>query len=780
MRSRGFSPNAYYLKYVAKRYSWLAIVSLVVMGFHTVFDSALACLPGAGKRYNDINFSLIGICTNMEDTIFYGSALVAIIFAFVLFAFLWKKKEAYSTLSLGVSLKKQFLIRYLFGAGLLLLTYIALFFTSYTINITRIGGDEIGLALPYTVNYTLMFCAIALALYTLSALTVILSGRFIDALLSIISLLAAPYAIGMMLRYIFANFLHGAGLAHNADAEVNLWEWGELFTPITDYTTDMGAFTAFKEFFNIKAIPIDGEVRAESRAWFQDYINTYREEIALPVLGFILTVTVTVILALAAYLCFTRRHAEYSGKAGIYPAFYCTVAAIGSLGAALPMLILPINRFLILVLYCALFAVIFFILTAIYNSSIKAFFSRYKTALVSVGAICLCAVICNFGGLGYSYRVPEAEDVDQVYMEYIGNPVICRGRLGGHSYSTTNMIFYDQHGNPIAFDDRLDTAKDLTRFNWYVRFSSVPRITDPEDIEKVIDIHKSVIKDGIKTIGDCVYDPASPSETPFKADWHIVYILKDGSKIERYYEYISFASAEKISSIEETEPYREFYISNRIPKYGEQTVGEFQIENQMFEAADEFFSDITTLDMLSVEEKHELFEALVRDFADLSFEERYFSNDKVIGTIRYGRWLDTESGIMLSTRREAPEDSGCNVWYVTEKYTRTLDFLEKEGLMHVFDGNITVEKVEIQEFDPYLFGVNPTGDGVLLSIQSYDYIIHTPKNSPVTEVPESEWESYISRSRAIAGTTRGGILVRITYTSAKGLEKVIDRLIPNE
>ena len=135
---------------------------------------------------------------------------------------------------------------------------------------------------------------------------------------------------------------------------------------------------------------------------------------------------------------------------------------------------------------------------------------------------------------------------------------------------------------------------------------------------------------------------------------------------------------------------------------------------------------------------------------------------------------------MLSTRRETPEDSGCNVWYVTEKYTRTLDFLEKKGLMHVFDGNITVEKVEIQEFDPYIFGVNPTGDGVLLMIQSYDYVIHAPKNAPVTEVPESEWEAYISRSRAIAGTTRGGTLVRITYTSAKGIEKVIDRLIPNE
>lgn len=184
--------------------------------------------------------------------------------------------------------------------------------------------------------------------------------------------------------------------------------------------------------------------------------------------------------------------------------------------------------------------------------------------------------------------------------------------------------------------------------------------------------------------------------------------------------------------------------------------------------------------MLTLDEKQQLLEALVLDFAELSFEERYYSDDKVIGTIRLGRWLDTESGIMLSTRREAPEDSGCNVWYVTEKYTRTLGFLEEKGLMYAFDGEITVEKVEIQELDPYIFGANPTGSGVLLAIQSFDYIIHTPKNSPVTEVPASEWDSYISRSRAIAGTTRGGILVRITYTTENGLEKVIDRLIPNE
>ena len=774
MRSRDFSPNAHYLKYVAKRYSWLALISLAVIGLHTWFDA----LMDYGK--SKAHFTFVGVSTNMDNTIFYASALVAIIFAFVLFSFLWNKKEAFSTLSLGVSRKNQFLIRYLFGAGLLLITYIPSFAISYFINMARLVDDEIGLTSIYAVNYTLMFCAIALAIYTLAVLTAILSGRLIDGVLSVISLLAAPYAIGMLLRYVFSNFLLGAGLAHNADASVEMWEWGEIFKPITDYTNDLGAFTAFKDFFNITMIPIRLGQSGTVEEWYLDYINQYREDISLPILGFILTLAVTAIFALAAYFCFVRRPAEGSGKAGIYPVFYCTAAAIGALGAALPIFLLPINRFLILLCYCAVFAIHFFILTAIYNSSIKAYFSRYKTALIAVGAVCLCAIVCNFGGLGYSYKVPEADKVDRVIMEYLGNPVIYHGSYGGTYSSTMNIVFYDQKGNPISFDDRLDSVKSVEKLHWYVNLAYVPEITETEDVEKAIEIHKAVIRDGIRTRGDCGYDPNDPSATTVKADWHIVYVLTDGTRIERYYEYLSLASIETISTIEESSTYRDFYISQRLPANGEQNISEFQLDGQMFEAADEFFSDVTALDMLSLEEKQELFEALVLDFADLTFEERYFSDEKVIGTIRLGRWLDTESGIMLSTRREAPEDSGCNVWYVTEKYTRALEFLEEKGLMYVFNGNITVEKVEIQAFDPYIFGANPTGSGVLLAIQSYDYIIHTPKNSPVTEIPESEWDSYVSRSRAIAGTTRGGTLVRITYTTENGLEKVIDRLIPNE
>ena len=44
-----------------------------------------------------------------------------------------------------------------------------------------------------------------------------------------------------------------------------------------------------------------------------------------------------------------------------------------------------------------------------------------------------------------------------------------------------NIVFYDQKGNPISFDDRLDSVKSVEKLLWYVNLAYVPEITEPED-----------------------------------------------------------------------------------------------------------------------------------------------------------------------------------------------------------------------------------------------------------------------------------------------------------
>lgn len=777
MKSRGFSPDAHYFKYVAKRYSWLMLISLFVMANHTWIDAINGYKVEFGNlaAWNEMPYNVIGQRSNVEDTIQYASAIIAVFFAIVLFSFLWRKKESFSTLALGVSLRNQFLIRYLYGAGMLIVTYAASFIPSYFITMKRLGGDMLGLCSRYTFNYALTFTAVALAVYTLAVLAAILSGRFIDFIVSCGSLLAAPYAIGQILKHIFGNFLHGSDLSHTGTEYVTLYNWGELFTPITSYTDKFGAFTSFREFFN-RSVTANCTEDFYKKLIEYGNIEVQKRLTSLPVKGFVITLALTILTALLACLFFMRRPTEKSGKAGAYPAFYITTSIIASLGCASFVFTLPLNRFLLLLLYCIAAALAFFILTVLYEANVKSFFIHYKPALCSLGVVCFCVLICILGGFGFSGYLPEASEIESVMLDYFANPSIYHGTYGSISSKGSDLTYRIEDGKVIFSSGNVNS---ITSQVWTTNLEDLPIFTDQEDIETILDIHKYVINDGMKTRGDCGFDPDDPSSAVIRVDWHIVYKMKDGTRVERYYPYVTLRTAEVISGIEMSNTLRDFYISKRTDR-SDGMRNHFDMSQKVFQAADEFFADIVTLNMLTLEEEYELLDALAYDFADLSYEDRYFSSDKTLGIIRFAVEYKSGQDGYYSAFKTTPEQLDGATWYVTEKYTRTLDFLEKKGLIYAFGGKMTVNSVEIQEFEPYACGDNPSGQGAFIVISSYDNLLHSSKKSELTSVPESEWEDYIGRSRAIAATTRGGTLLRITYTNSSGEHKVIDRLIPNE
>ena len=129
MKSRGFSPDAHYLKYVVKRYSWLALIPVALIGFHTWIGNMIFGVETASPHGSFVGkyYRVVDTGTALSDTITYASVLVGFLIALILFSFLWNKKENSSTLSLGVSLKNQFLIRYLFGAGMITFSYVLSF-----------------------------------------------------------------------------------------------------------------------------------------------------------------------------------------------------------------------------------------------------------------------------------------------------------------------------------------------------------------------------------------------------------------------------------------------------------------------------------------------------------------------------------------------------------------------------------------------------------------------------------------------------------------------------
>ena len=788
MKSRGFSPDAHYFKYVAKRYSWLALISLVLIGFHTwagwflfgrdtvgagyVMDGVTGEYYFGSNMREIISFSIINYTADLGKTLPCFSSIIALLYALVLFGFLWRKNECFTTLSHGVSLRKQFLIRYLFGAGLMTLCDALSFGLSYAIHLNQIGGDTTGLTLPYSLCYFAVYIVLELCIYTLSVLFAVLSGRFLDCLISVGGILAAPYAIGNMLRHIFANFLHGSalGLPENS---LFITDAASEFNSILMYAKKFGAFTAFEDVLYGVPIPASGDPK-----WLKDMvIEAYREEyIKLPWLPFFLCLAAMITAAVVACVVFCRRPAEYAGKAGIYPPVYVTSAFLIAVGISSFIGELPINRYLLMLLICAAFLLVFFILVAVYRASIKSSLKHCPSALGGVSALLLCVLICAFGAFGYSDYIPETAEIESAVINYVGNPTV----LGGPSVN----LFYSGYSvfsptEDVEFNQITKSVSAVAKLSWWKYMNELPVLTDDEDVEAVRDIHRYVINSGMKTRGDCKLEK-DVSDSAIQCNFYVVYTLKDGRRVERFYRYLTLDAIEKVCSIETCQGFKETYLDYRLDS-DDSVYTVYKSGTTAFEAADEFFSDIVPLDTLTTEQNDALFEALTYDFADLSYEDRYFSDDKVLGIIRFAQSYKTSGDgtmVYFDGGRKPEDRDGCT-WYITEKYARTLSFLESYGLTGIFDGKMTVTKVETIEFDPYLAGNNPTGYGSFFAIQSFDNVIHTDKGATLTSIPEAEWDDYIGRSRAIAATTRGGTLLRITYTNSSSEHKVIDRLIPN-
>ncbi len=784
MRSRGFSPNLHYFKYVAKRYSWLAIIPVALIGFHTWIGNLIFGIDSTSRygSFPDKYYRVVDTGSSLSDTITYASVLVGFALALVLFAFLWNKKESLSTLSLGVSLKNQFIIRYLFGAGTITLSYVLSFALSYTMAISRTGSDLTGLGIKYTVIYVLCLTLLALCVYTVFALCAILSGRFVDYLIEAAGVIIIPYAIGQALHYVFKNFLHGSLLGIGRRG-LGLATKEVLYEGNIEHITDrFGAFTAFESVFDVFAVPLDPAVVSAKE------LEYFEQAVSMPWLTFIITAVLIAALAVMACIAFIRRPVEKTGMAGICPPLVVTASISISLFAASFICKLNLNRFLLMLCFSLLFILIFFILNTVITTRFKKAVSHYPSGLAAVGSIWLCVLICLFGAFGYSDYIPDEDKIEKVVVNYIGNPVILRGAKGGWETIGSGS---SQFSNDASFT--IDGyVSGVSNYYWWTYFEDMPVLTSEDDIAKAIEIHEYVISEGMKLKSDINCKEPSDGESPFKAQWYIVYYLKDGSRVERYYDYVTLSAAKMIASIEEGDAFRELYIENRLGLKGANV---FEYGKTSFEIGDEFFSDMTVLDMLTSEESYELFEALTRDFADLSYEDRYFYDGEVLGILRFAAMnnYSTDGNIVFGFSGKAPEERGCDTWYITEKYTRTLDFLEKHSLTEYFNGNMKIISVETQPYNAYSYGVNETGGGALLFIQSADNVVHTQVSinssydeepqvlsAAYTQIPESEWQSYIERSRAIAAATNGGTIVRIIYENASGETKIIDRLIPNE
>ncbi|EEG78390.1 MATE family efflux transporter [Dethiobacter alkaliphilus] len=602
-----------------------SFISFILLFVASILANPLLSVP-VGLR--DYVFVLLGMPPAIiTGIIIFSSAVLAL----MAFKFIYEKNAVNVFFSLGLTRKQLYATRYLAGIMMSVLPIILVLLITYIGNIIIFGSST---ELTTAVSYLLLgYITVSVLSFTISSLAYILTGTLAEGGLLALYSLSGITLLMLGLNYLMKLFLFG-----------NIYgEFERIGEELVHATAAINPLLFFlKDAFTYDALSID---RAT---------GTHEALPAINVTTVISWLIVAVLLAILAQKLFEDRKAEITQKAGTnnLACFICTLIPTFFFFALIVSVTDPlVNRGASLLL-ATIGGVIIYVLHA-------QFFAHYPfrsnvLKLPAVLGICLLAiVILSTGGLGFANRIPAAEDIENVHITYVGYP----------------------HSQPYLEPD----GTPPTEANWFEEFR--PQYTSESDIRKVLDIHQAIIEYGKRPV-NMETTVHSPEDYTIESEIIIIYTLKNGRELIRYYQATSLGNLLEMLSLDETD-----YMKPRIANVYQRL--------QSIDS-DIYITDIFGADSFNYEHdevtRSRLLTTLNADNANLTPEQRYFPTKPALGVIDF---------------------SGYKV-FITEDYTETISFLEEENLLKhfEFEGEIdylTIERYFINPFDyHHYFQANST------------------------------------------------------------------------
>ena len=311
-KKRKFHPLLHEILWTARRYWWVALV-----GFLLFFAFTFVATSLEDNRPDE--FSLI--MRDSEVALRIAGVVYGLFASFVLFSFLWSRRESITYLSVGAARWKQFLLRYLFGFIAVVLGIVIPVLVAYRMEMAAFGEDPYRITVQYVSVYLFSLVTLALLSYTVGTLVSVLCGNFLSALLTTVGVLAMPYAFLWGTQTMVGFYLFGTPLA-NSLLKDHLG--AGLFTMLADQLP-------YKSFTSTALQP---STTAEG------YGQGFLLEMAsadlptLPTVRMILLFVLMAVLALLAGFAYCRRPAEHAGKSTVHPILSHTVAIANGLCVA--------------------------------------------------------------------------------------------------------------------------------------------------------------------------------------------------------------------------------------------------------------------------------------------------------------------------------------------------------------------------------------------------------------------------------------------------------------
>lgn len=486
-----------------------------------------------GFFWNNVNDSS-GLA---EVLIIIGGVLAGI----VLFSFAQSKKQCNVIFSLCISRRKIFLAKYL--GGLLpfcAAVIIAAFFE--LVAVFCVGYSPNAAIMKMAVYWVICFIGIYALSFTITSAAIAYTGNIVEGLIFTVIIAVFPMAAGVLFGLLRGLYTVGG---------IGVYEGGwNFFSP----------YMYMFNFLTMKGYDVPDqydEVLDMALSGYQYYF-TFNEKGApfynltlTDYSGAIMDLIYAAVIFAIAFVAFSKRRNEISGSFGrakgineICAAFSgIYVMVFGMYSIVEGMLGIEKGSFLTFLFSLGFFIVPYFIFKMIFAYKRKLILrSMLKKIPCYIAAIAVVTIVFSSGLLGYASRIPDAEDIESIeFSSAISNP-----------YSTVNDS-NALHRTPIYGYEVMDAFSGYTSTGGYDQFfygsgsqdTYYPTysVDDENMIHKLIEIHRSFVQKG--------HIKGTASDT-CAMNFQIIYTLKNGKTVKRYYNVTTEENAKRIMGLGDT------------------------------------------------------------------------------------------------------------------------------------------------------------------------------------------------------------------------------------
>lgn len=319
--------------------------------------------------------------------------------------------------------------------------------------------------------------------------------------------------------------------------------------------------------------------------------------------------------------------------------------------------------------------IIYFIVMAICRRSIK---PKRKELIVPVSTLAVSGImiaVLSAGGFGYSTYIPDIEDIDKaVITTDITNVSSCEILSDPYSDKFTDSVFSGEDNSAIG------------------------PFTDKDDLEKFIEINKSLIDEKSKSDGKGVY---------------VCYELKNGRIVSRYYNTGSADTDYKILSLRDSKAARE-ELEYMLCGDSEDVPFSKKTENSNIDTYGFFFNDsesnieqllkkgvIYAIDSNNlnsgnrIKNTPELRKALLDDLLSQTYEQRFRPEEPAIGGLLFSNYDDYNTDSYVDYNTDVYKTAREEGWYIYPSMKNTVDYLKSTGEYKLFEVDDEIESVSI-------------------------------------------------------------------------------------